>query len=297
MIARKIVLQLVSVALWLVACQPLPHPFETDHDMPAGRLMALPDVVGVAIEPVRGVPTRDADAIQSGLVKALQDADIPASPAPGGEHAFHVTGEASGLTSLGATTRLSLSWIVTSASGDEIGRAVDTITMDSASWQSGDPDLGAPMRTAASEIAGILHLPDAAPPPPPAPEPPPPLRLVIGTVTGAPGDGDTSLPRALAFALGDSGVQVIDQDEPGAPRVAGKVSLSPMPGGQQHVRIVWTVSTATGGQIGTIAQENVVPKGSLDGPWSDAAAAVAGAAADAVRGLAAQAMQQGNSPK
>ena len=296
MMKRRAALLVGLAVLCLTACQPLPHPFETDHDLPEGRLMALPDVVGIAVDPVSGVPAQTSDRIRAALVKALQDDDIPASAAPAGEHAYHVGGEASGLASQGTTTRLSLTWIVTNAAGEEIGRKTDNIVVDAAAWQAGDPDMIAPMQIAANDIAEILHLPSAAPAPPPQPIPPP-LRLVIDPVTGAPGDGDNSLPRALAFALQDAGVQVLDQPGPDVPHIAGKVTVAALPGNQQNVRIVWTVFTAANKTIGTVAQDNAVPRGSLDGPWSDAAAAVAGAAADPVRGLVAQAMQQGHSAR
>ncbi len=294
MIRHNFGLRALPVALCLSACQPLPHPFETSHDLPENRLMALPDVVGIAIDPVNGVPARTSDTIRATLAKALQDVDVPASAAPAGEHAYHVGGKAAGLGVRGTTSRISLTWIVTNAAGEEIGRKIDTIVVDSASWQVGNPDVTGQMQIAAREIAEILHLPGAPPPPPPK-SPPPPLRLVLEPVVGAPGDGDTSLPRALTFALRDTGVEVLDQPDRDVPRVAGTVTLSPLAGGQQNVRILWTVFAADNRQIGTVAQENAVPRGSLDGPWSDAAAAVAEAAADSVRGLVAQAMQQGHS--
>jgi hypothetical protein len=256
--------------------------------------MSLPEVVGIAVDPVRGVAPATSESVRTALVKALQDADIPASAAPGGEHAYHLMGEATKLAPLGAVTQVVITWTVTDAAGSEIGTDTDRFTIDSAGWQSGSADLGAPMRVAAGKIAAILHLPGAAPAPPPKPSPPP-LRLVLDPVTGAPGDGDTSLPRALAYVLQDAGVDVLDQPEPSAPHVGGKVTRTALPGGQENIRIVWTVSDAAHKSIGTVAQENAVPRGSLDGPWSDAAAAVAAAAADSVRGLVAQAMQQGHS--
>lgn len=278
--------------LGLAACQPLPHPFETSHELPEGRLLSLPDVVGIAVDPVRGVAPATSDAVRAALVKALQDGDIPASAAPAGEHAYHLIGEATTAAPLGAVTKVTMAWTVTDAAGAEIGHDSNSFAIDSAGWLAGTADLGAPMRVAAGEVAEILHLPGAAPAPPPKPSPP--LRLVLDPVTGAPGDGDTSLPRALAYVLQDAGVDVLDQPDAGAPHVGGTVTLTALPGGQQNVRIVWTVFGADHRAIGTVAQENAVPRGSLDGPWSDAAAAVAAAAADSVRGLVAQAMQQGH---
>ena len=124
--------------LGLAACQPLPHPFETAHDLPEGRFMALPDVVGIAVDPVRGLPAATSDTVRAALAKALQDADIPASAAPAGEHAYHVIGTATGIATVAGVTRVSLTWTVTNARGDELGRNIDSFVVDSASWISGN---------------------------------------------------------------------------------------------------------------------------------------------------------------
>jgi hypothetical protein len=43
---------------------------------------------------------------------------------------------------------------------------------------------------------------------------------------------------------------------------------------------VWHVRRSDGAEIGTVGQENDVPKGMLDGPWGDVAYSVAIAGAD-----------------
>lgn len=277
----------------LAACQPLPHPFATEHDLPEGRLMTLPDVVGIAVDPVQGTAPANAAALRVALVKALQDDDIPATAAEAGEHAYHVTGMVTAAAAEAGVTRVAMTWTVADAAGTVIGRDDGGFVTDTPGWRAGTPDLAAAMRVAAGEIADTLHLPGAAPPPPPKPVPPP-LRLAFDPVTGAPGDGDTSLPRALAYVLQDSGVQILDAPAPGVARVGARITVTPAAGGQQKIRIVWTVRGADGASIGTVAQENDIPKGSLDGAWSDAAGAVAAAAGDAVRGLVVQAMQPGH---
>ncbi len=45
--------------------------------------------------------------------------------------------------------------------------------------------------------------------------------------------------------------------------------------GKQHVKIVWRVRRKDGSEIGTVAQENDVPAGLLDGAWGDVAYTVA----------------------
>ena len=52
---------------------------------------------------------------------------------------------------------------------------------------------------------------------------------------------------------------------------------------------------ADGAEIGTVGQENDVPKGLLDGPWGDVAYSVAIAAADGLAQLIARGAPEGKS--
>ena len=68
----------------------------------------------------------------------------------------------------------------------------------------------------------------------------------------------------------------------------GEVTLSPVKPDKQHVKIVWRMRHADGGEIGTVGQENDVPKGMLDGAWGDVAYTVAIAAGDGLMQLVAR---------
>ncbi len=50
-------------------------------------------------------------------------------------------------------------------------------------------------------------------------------------------------------------------------------------GGKQSIRIDWLVLDPNGKKLGTVSQQNTIPKGSLNGPWGAIADAAAGAAA------------------
>lgn len=295
MTIRGLRLGLVLGALVPGACQPLPHPFETAHFAPTAELLDLPEVVGITIDPVRGVPDQNAGLLRASLTKALQDADIPAGTT-GNSHSYHISGTATCLPAGNGRVAAEIDWSILAADGEEIARDRQRLIVDQASWQNGGDALAAVMNTEAARLAAALHLPAGAPPPA-APATPPPLRVVVEAGAGAPGDGDQSLPHALAYVLESAGVSVLDHPDGSAPLVAAKVTVKPVAGGQQDVKIVWTVTNAGGKSIGTVSQENTVPGGSLDGAWSDAAAAVAGAAGDSVRGLVAQAMQPRNIPE
>ena len=64
--------------------------------------------------------------------------------------------------------------------------------------------------------------------------------------------------------------------------VKGSVKLSDASGGKQSIRIDWQVLDPSGKKLGTVSQQNLIPRGSLNGPWGAIAEAAAGAAADGI---------------
>jgi hypothetical protein len=106
-------------------------------------------------------------------------------------------------------------------------------------------------------------------------------RVAIGKISGAPGDGQKSLADAIAAVLKRQEVAVVNQGEKADLRVECDVTVEPAKGNTQHVKILWRVRRAAdGAEIGTVGQENEVPKGTLDGPWGDLSYSVAIAAND-----------------
>ena len=71
--------------------------------------------------------------------------------------------------------------------------------------------------------------------------------------------------------------------------IDGEVSIAPAGPEKQHVKIVWRVRDANGAELGTVGQENDVPRGLLSGPWGDVAYVVAAAAGDGLSQVFARA--------
>jgi hypothetical protein len=110
--------------------------------------------------------------------------------------------------------------------------------------------------------------------------------IAVEGVTGAPGDGDRSLARAIAAALRHANLRVADADPPRQSyRLSGRIEIAPPLEGRQQVKVRWALKRPDGGEIGQVSQENAVPAGSLDGPWGDVAYAVAMAAAPGIAAL------------
>ena len=112
----------------------------------------------------------------------------------------------------------------------------------------------------------------------------PPVFL-IRPVQGAPGDGNESLSRAIKAAMRAKDVAITEDPRQADYAIQGVVEVGPPFAGRQRAKIVWTVLTLDGLEMGTARQENAVPAGSLDGPWGHVAAMVSDAAVNGVRQL------------
>jgi pyruvate/2-oxoglutarate dehydrogenase complex dihydrolipoamide acyltransferase (E2) component len=117
---------------------------------------------------------------------------------------------------------------------------------------------------------------------PPAARPKGPVTTIVAPVSGAPGDGKKSLTAAIKKRLYAKGVKLATVQTGNTYTVKGTVSVTDGSGGKQSIRIDWQVLDPNGKRLGTVSQQNNIPKGSLDGPWGAIADAAAGAAADGI---------------
>jgi len=123
----------------------------------------------------------------------------------------------------------------------------------------------------------------STPPPQPAAAPAPKANgVVVAPVAGAPGDGTRSLTTALKKRLYAGGVKLANGTNANVYMVKGTVSLTDASGGKQSIRIDWQVLDPSGKKLGTVSQQNTIPRGSLNGPWGAIADAAAGAAATGI---------------
>lgn len=103
------------------------------------------------------------------------------------------------------------------------------------------------------------------------------LLSVVPKVTGAPGDGNTSLAAAMRRELEEKGVQFPAQAQ-NAYRVVGDVKIKPPKDGNQAISINWTISDPKGAYVAKITQNNDIPAGYLDKTWGQSAEDAAKAA-------------------
>lgn len=269
--------------LVLAACQPLPRPFA-----PAGArhgdALELSDHGGIVVLAVSGIPETVGQAMAAGMVKALQDQNVPAATGGGNRKSHFLQGWSDIRRLRGGRVRIDVVWDLFDPAGAVIGSQPVRREVAGYRWDGGDRTLLLELATAAARpIAALVQ--DGEPGQRPAlPRP----LLHVAAVSGAPGGGGAELRRAMARALADAGFRLSDTPAPDGLVIEGRVALAPPGKGRQSVEIVWAVRRADGVELGRLAQHNTVPAGSLDGAWGRTAAAIANSAVGGVQNLLRQ---------
>ena len=176
------------------------------------------------------------------------------------------------------------SYAVQNPSGEAQGVS-EGAPVSTAAWAGGDPAvLKAAAVQAAPGIASLLSQIEAA-----RRQSDPnsllnrPARIYFTGVSGAPGDGNSSLPLQMRAKLGAMGLVVQDAATGADFSLAGQVQTAPGAKGTMRIELQWIVSDSKGEERGRIVQLNEVPPGTLDRYWGDVAVAVADEAAGGVR--------------
>jgi hypothetical protein len=108
-------------------------------------------------------------------------------------------------------------------------------------------------------------------------------RIYVGNVTGAPGDGNTTLPLDLARDLAGPNLQVITNPARADFTVTAKVKAEPDKNGQTLITLNWSVTDANHRKIGQVTQLHDLGLSEITPYWGDIAAA---AATEAATGIA-----------
>jgi hypothetical protein len=281
----------VLLALTVSACGDLPEPFLGNPGATARRL-ATPMAPRLAV-PVPSdtmLPDRANAMLADTLAAALQAQEVPAmaQAAQKADWRLIATAKEQGQTVVPR-------FVVLDPQGKDAG-TVEGQPVPVEAWAAAQP---ATIRSVAADAApriaetltGIRIARDKADPNSLYNRPP---RVMVGEVTGAPGDGDAALTRQMRAHLAVLG-PVVQTDPAGADfSVQGNVVMVPLPGHQQRVEIQWTVLGADGKERGKVVQLNEIPAGTLDHYWGDVAAVVATEASGGVNDVIAR--QTGREP-
>jgi hypothetical protein len=263
----------------------------------------------MSLAPVIGAPQNIAQDFSQALVDAGKDRNLTIVPG-GAKEPYMLRGYLIASTERRGA-KISYIWDVTDAKGARVARVSGDETVPNRTGS--DPWSGvdaAFLRSLAgkttSEIAAAMggggaavataSAPAATPAaatstpatttaaaPTAAVQPRGPVQALVPQVTGAPGDGSRSLTTAIKKRLYSGGVKLANAGA-GANvyTVKGTVKLTAASAGKESIRIDWQVINPAGKRLGTVSQQNVIPKGSLNGPWGAIADAAANAAADGI---------------
>jgi hypothetical protein len=298
----------LSMAAVLASCQPLPHPFADDR--PSAALLRIPDSAGISIAPIEGGPPAAVRKLGAAMASALVKHEIPASDRTTSLTSYLLYGHLDAQRSRSGQQTVTAYWRLQDAAGHLVGEHTTKLEAPVKDWDKGDEKLIAGLaETSAAEIAPLLA--DGAPASGDVKvaaakaevaasgkietatakaEDAGRTRIVIRPVSGAPGDGAKSLANAIALVLKRQDLTVLDDANAKADVILdGEVTVKPVKSDKQHVKILWRVRRGDGAEVGTVGQENDVPKGMLDGPWGDVAYSVAIAGADGLMQVIARA--------
>ncbi len=270
-----------TALLALAACGDLPQPFKGRPGLLASRLAQPPPSRLSVPVPAESLLSDAAAAAWAGAVaEALVAEEIPASPGRRrSDWALVMSAEVHG-------AQVVPTYTVQNPKGEAQGTSEGS-GVPAADWASGSPAvLKAAAVQAAPGIAALLGRIEAARQ---LSDPNSlmnrPARIYFSGVTGAPGDGNTSLPAVMRSKMAALGLVVQDTITGADFTLRGEVHTAKGAGNTTRIEVQWYVNNAdaTGAERGRIVQLNEVPPGILDQYWGDVAVAVANDAAGGVR--------------
>ena len=245
----------------------------------------------IVIAPIVGAPPPVTKKLTVALVEAGKARNLTLIPGSGGNYTMRgyllASNEMRG-------AKISYIWDVTDTKGARVVRVAGDETVPSRSgsdpWSKVDSTVirNIANKTASQLAAGVPGGRSAATPvvatAPAASTTVAPRAsgVLVTPVSGAPGDGQRSLTTALKKRLYADGVKLANGPATNVYTVKGIAKLSTESGGKQSIRIDWQVLDPSGKKLGTVSQQNTIPRGSLDGPWGAIADAAARAAADGI---------------
>jgi hypothetical protein len=271
---------LMALPLALAACGDFPQPLK-GHPGRMGAILSHPPPQRLVV-PVPGgalLDDKSAASFAGDVASSLVAQTVPAF-AQKPQRGDWVLGISAAVTGDQVTPTYAVIDPRGHVQGKENGAPVPT-----QAWANGDPTtLTAEANDAGPKIATLLGNIDAA-----LKESDPhslynrPPQLDFSGVSGAPGDGDTSLDREMRKDITGLGVIVVDQKDNADFLMRAEIHTVTVDSQTQRIEIYWIVDTQDGKEVGRVAQLHDIPKGSLDSFWGDVAVVAAQQAAEGVK--------------
>lgn len=303
---------LIAAAV-LAACVNTPRPFEHDN---SGEPISTPkqDKTEVTIATPANMPTAMAERVAAalaielqayGVVAAVQPAQAPLKIA--GAMSTRDTGSGSGI-------EIEIEWFLFGGRGIQGPAVSKTVAQAQDYAEASDRLVSRIAQQAAPRVATLMGRPPtfearspgqiaagvtvpdpgdpAAAAGTPAKGAAPIVKVMVGSITGAPSDGNRQLFSGMRRALGSNKIVVIDQGGPDTFTVVGTVTLTPIDDRTGQLVINWVVKDPSGKNVGNIEQSNPVPLAAARGSWVGFGDIVAAAAVEGVLELLEKALNR-----
>jgi len=285
---------LCLLAFSIQGCIGVPRPFK-GQERNERILTSITVNPGVIIKPVNALPPPLDCQIAEKLAQATRDKDVAAATRAAGKSSSILQATARVIETGTNQQEIAIDWQLSSPNG--LGTETVTTRTSVYAPTAHDPwlkyanaDYTPAIRDVADFLEVALFRPSALSftpdPQPPASSDNPPYALVLGSVQGAPGNGDRLMAEAMKLVLTSENLSVpvdlLEMRRPGAFVIEARTKKTAKGAGVESISITWTVKSADGDVLGNVAQNNDVARGSLDGDWGDIAFYAAEAAAEGI---------------
>ena len=274
----KFLIVVIASALW--SCGPLPQPFTKDSSGSRGDLTQHPLPPVVAVNDINGASAPMANLLARSVADELLKHEIIAFSGGTGSRTYVLDGWVESPKDRNLKSAPSyIKWTLTKPTGELIATFRYSFKATSMDWEYGSPQI---IREIGEETAISLAL-ELFGPIDTAEQPiMQKTGLWVSPIMGTPGDGDFSLTRAINYALGNAGMEIVKKRSEAEFELKAQVQINSPKLGKRQVEIDWTVSGIEGQEIGRATQKNTVPVGTFKGRWGQMAVIIAAAAANSV---------------
>ncbi|MFN4309159.1 MAG: hypothetical protein ACK4FK_01100 [Ferrovibrio sp.] len=262
-------LLLIPAIAGLMACQPLPQPFQADARTKATSPLVRPiGETSIFVLPVAALPGGQGAALADALADALTEKEVAASATARSRlsSTLAIGLEPRGGDTLWHWTESSLDDGRQQPGGKPLGVAFDRLAAgDAGSLKQAAAIMAAAIADRLNEttIAAAQGAGST------------PARLAVRECEGAPGDGNRSLRQAMREIL-ILGGQTLLPDVSGADLVITcNVQVWADGPASERVAIEWALLGADGSRLGDVKQANRIPKGQLSQAWGNTAHIIA----------------------
>jgi hypothetical protein len=322
------VLTALACLLLLAGCVPTPKPFEHDSgdDEP---FRPKQDKVEVAIATPANMPDNMARRTAAALAIELQSYNIVAAVQPVRAPLAIASAMSTRDAEFGTGIEIEIEWYLLGKSNGVDGPAISKTVVQAEDYAEGsDKVVSRIAQQAAPRIATLMGKPPAfearapgqvaagANEPPPgdsapvqtaaagpnqpapsgatqaSPSAPRQLKVMVGSIEGAPSDGNRQLFGGMRRALGSSKIVVVDAAGGDTFTVTAKVKLTPIDDSTGQLELTWFLKDPSGKEIGKIDQANPVPLSAARGSWAGFGDIVAQAAVEGLLDLLEQALKK-----